>query len=281
MFLEDMLRQNPLQMTDPAPFREMIADFVRGTQFENNFQVNPAATTFVPGQLLFYFSSFADQKPWKPLAHTCFYYRTNGEANLILCDYEFLTQKHHAFSDKDHPTSALNVESTKEYNDLPAEHQRFERMFATYMQSAILNFFPFWVIGHEIGHAVLGHDGGNLRFDDDELTEISREDREKEVEADLFVISRLPADSRWSMDLFQMLTHLLNHWVTVETGVSAVTIGAKGYSGSKLSINDKSWTHPPMIVRILNLLDAYLRKYPDVDTTGYYNRVRSQIDIAR
>lgn len=280
MTLDELLSRSPLATTDVPYFTSLVRYFISETRFDGQTVINPS-TVLAPGQLGVFFSDFS-QETWRPFALSCLHHRGSCETDIILCDVNFLSKIDHALADPSHRTAPGGFASSPDFTSLPPEDRRFEAMFSRYFESSVSRFFPYWVIGHEIGHAVLDHGQNALRYEDGRLSELSREAREAEVEADLFVIEKIDrSEAEGSFHLFQMLTHLLNHWVAANTGTTAIELGERTYTGPRVLIIDDSWVHPQMIIRILNMLDAYLRKFPDMDSTGYYSRVRSQLRIVR
>jgi hypothetical protein len=50
---------------------------------------------------------------------------------------------------------------------------------------------------------------------------------------------------------------------------------------SQIHIVDPGGPHPPFLIRLLNLADRLLEIFPEVDTTGYFARVRENIIVER
>jgi hypothetical protein len=139
------------------------------------------------------------------------------------------------------------------------------------MESIIAGLLYTWIIGHEIGHAVLGHDPGAS----------GRQSKRHEREADLFFLERLPK----FQDVVELgyfgITQLLYNWIRYELKTDPVDFGASDYIGAIQVLRDDCPTHPPMLIRLLDLMDTFLERFPKLDKTGYFNRVRSRVEVVR
>jgi hypothetical protein len=280
MTLEDALKQYPVTVTDDIPeLSEIAHSFVNNTRFENHFVVN---SPVMPGMRGAYFCLFDQNGLYRTLSGNCRYVRGEEDRNYILCDVHFLIHLANALGNSQDTTDITVTDSTsiseayRSSRGVPSA-QFWEEQFHKLFRANLSYFFPRWVIGHEIGHAVLGHADHPILLGSQDKLEIGRVSRAKEIAADGFVIERMATDETERMHFFSALTHLLNNWIRVKTDKDSVELGSRDYRGPQIEINDDSLTHPPMIIRLLNLMEACLEKFPDTDTTGYYARLSKRM----
>jgi len=274
MTLDEVLREHRLLTFNLPEFNEIVSRFTSNTRFDNHLVVN---SPVMPGMLGVFFCRFDPSGILRQLRGNCLYTRGVDDRHFILCDIDFLINPENALRDARDPTGIPSLPAIPSTSELNPRMRDYEEQFRQVFRTNLVHFFPRWVIGHEVGHAVLGHGEERLRLGNLGELQNRRESREREISADRFVIERMAGDelSRWHF--FNALTHSLNNWIKAETGMSSVDIGDRSYSGAIIEIKDDSPTHPPMIIRLLNLMETFLQRFPETDTTGFYSRIHARI----
>lgn len=272
MTLDDELRNTPLNTFSVPHLQDVAALFARETRFEGKVVVN---NPVMPGMLGIFFARFNSYGQQRKLRNNCVYVAGADDRHFVLCDVDYLTNCKNVLADAVDPLGICKATFESDAFSKAQSQSDLEIACLALFRVHLEYLFPRWVIGHEVGHAVLGH--GGLQT----LNQRQRRSKERELAADRFVIDHMVGDEKSRMHFHMGITALLYDWIRTETGKDPVKLGATHYIGPSVCIRDESDTHPPMILRLLNLIDAFLERFPDTDTTGYYSRLRKQIRVAQ
>lgn len=194
-------------------------------------------------------------------------------ANTILCDGMFIAN----FSN--------SINFTGSVGNADDEIRRI----LSQADENLRQFLLQWILGHEIGHFILGHT----------LVQVDRPWKveggipvgtDVERQADEYYISRLQGQQTFQFYAWLGLSNIITKLYSLalhnqhadeefdairRTGrdpVFAAELAVKvGYSSAE---------HPPLLIRALNLATVALRIYPELaDSTGYFDRVRRAIQF--
>ena len=243
-----------------------------GGRFAGRVLINPPSLT--PGCLHFYFYRSDPQGRLSAFLDTCAYV---SSGDVILCSLPFLEQlmTYVAMRQESMRTaiaSLIENEDGKEDSDLAGSisDENFEQIIRmAYAGFGI--FFIEWVLTHEVGHAELGH---QTTFRN--VAPVASAD---ERAADDFYANKVLSVSHATeamLSLANVLHAVYRDCYEGEYGVSyagqeIVTLGAT------LHLPPDSGPHAHFLIRLLDLADRILRHYPDVDSSGYYDKVRRNI----
>lgn len=271
MTIQDILLVTPLDTWHHESLEETARFFCTQTRFDGKLVINQSV---FPGMLGVFFVKFDPAGPLRALRNNCLYVPCAEDRHMVLCDFDFVTDWRNALPDQKGSEELAKAKMPTTF--VSASPEDYEEGFKVMFRAHLFYVFYRWVIGHEIGHAALQH-GSAHSFELGDPSARRRLSIEQELAADRFVIDHMWNDEEARMHFFGAITHLLNHWILNETGVTSVDLGDKDYRGQPVAIRDNSVTHPPMVMRLLNLMDAFLERFPDTDTTGFYKRVRAHV----
>lgn len=146
------------------------------------------------------------------------------------------------------------------------------------------DFLFSWLLGHEIGHLVLGH---HLNAEHSVALDENQQSwgRHEETSADAFVLTRLSHQKQMQfgafMTLSQMATSQYARLVDRQYKAqvqAAIDNGKEPYLGVlfPVEIRYRQDLHPPWLIRTLDMADTLFKKYPDmIDTSGFWERMRA------
>jgi len=283
--LSDYYNKGLFYQGDARKWIGIVAHFLQQTTYSNK-HICAFNMPLTKGALNLYFLKEHIIGPFAPLKGNCAYVRYEGQ-DLILCDVAFLTDWRNAFPRPDSDFSmqyedfeyVRNPELTEpEVKDLFTKIK--DQLESTY-SGMLDNFFLQWVLGHEVGHAVLGHSPGRLLYKPDGSVQGNALSREMEHEADLFAINHIFDDGGTPAMVWFSLGQLASSWFYHETGRSALQLVFEAGEDTFVEVVQTASTHPPFVVRILDMLNTLLEVYPDIDNTGYYPKLRNKVRIVK
>lgn len=220
--------------------------FVIKTQYEHQLSINTAHR----GDALNIYVLREDPKNYFDTSCNCTYL---GQDNTIVCDERVL--------DVLRQTIRLHPEHLSQYDWMTDE----EKDDVVRMVNAQFRLFVTkWIIGHEVGHFVLGHAQSSS----------SAEVREREDQADRFVIERLTSDDLSAPAWFWFL---ISNLITATYSTYA-DVPAEGTPFPTLVLADDPNQHPPLLVRMLDMSLLLLKVYPSVnDASDYFASIKQSI----
>jgi len=266
--LETLLLDGHINSEYDDGLRSTAQAFVAETKFAGRLNVGAPPRD---GYLTIAAVDIPDDPGFGHLRCNCTY-----DGTAILCDTRFLQ----GFSE------SLKMDPTDEPNELMKD-------VAGWTSSHFEKFMWKWIVGHEIGHAVLGHPVGAfqssanpLKTRDNVLSTDAAFPRDIESAADRFFIAHVPSDQE---QFFAWLA--LSNFIGKEYG-SGVLETYKPEVLGDFSVNHNpnrplrlaptGGPHPPWLIRALNLVDEVLRVYPAaIDNTGHFAKIRQQLSMDR
>lgn len=262
-------------------FEPLIQQFIQGTRFEGRYMLNSPLRASI---LNIYFLKNDFEGVFAEVRNNCAYLK-HDEYNVILCDINFLSDWRNTFprgyfkGESDWHIIDKEKGKKKEKWKKHISEDVFEEVLERAEESQhfmLDNFFIQWLLGHEIGHAVLNHSPGHLLYMPDESLKGNRLSKAREIEADLFALNHIFDDDLTRTIFWMSISRLVAAWVYAETGKSGSEIAN---SDTVIKIIDISHTHPPLLLRVLNMVEVLLEKYPYIDNTGYFKRLRSRVSV--
>jgi len=244
-----------------ALIEPIIENYTCETRFGAKVLINPSKIT--DGYLhMFFFRSDPDgQLPG--FLNSCVYTEVG---HVIFCPLPFMERL----------TSLMNLEivdSDSKIKDSEGKEIMPVKELNDMLAAGFNRFLLEWVIAHEIGHAVLSHPAPFLNR--------ARSSKAIEMAADNFFVERI-ADLKHGTEIWISISnvfiklfhdHFKREYGLSYTGEGQVTEHAE------IHIKQKSKVYPPLLARLLNLVFVLLERYPDVDQSGYFERVKKNIHI--
>jgi hypothetical protein len=245
----------------------IIDHYTANTRFDGKTLVNPLS--LAEGSLHFFFFRSDPEGRLAWFLDSSFYL---ASANLVLCALPFLESlaKYMSFPEAE-PTHFAEriVRSTGEEMDFQALGPEIRR----FLDFEFNRFLVEWAIAHEIGHGHLGHRSS--------LLSKHRFSRVEEEAADDFFVEHI-ADADRAAHIWLALSNVLakayHECYQMESGhpydgSGMVTLEAP------IHLKDASHSHAPFVIRLLDLADGILRRFPDIDMSGYFDKVRRNITL--
>jgi hypothetical protein len=234
--VNDLVERQMLSNDNPDRLNRVLKFLTKGTPFDNQWQVNqPAKANYLNVFLLRSGLRTDPKRPveLKPYFGSCAYL---GEANIVLCDADFLT----TFLEKRNIRSFL-----RSHPDKDAQWERYQ------------DSFLIWVLGHELGHIVKGHSASHFGEDSfEQLVNSTSLDQRQEVNADAFLVDRVLANKDQTLNLSVMLIDVLNAEIRSKVG-NDLPQGAGiifDYNNQKVVRYMTLRRHPEFVVRITRML---------------------------
>jgi hypothetical protein len=255
-----------------AIFKPPIDRATWGGRFAGRVLINPPSLT--PGCLHFYFYRSDPQGRLSAFLDTCAYL---SSGDVILCSLPFLEQlmTYVAMGQKMMRAAAASIienEGGKEDSDPGGfiSDETLEQIHRM-IHAGFGQFLIEWVITHEVGHAELGHhstfrNAGPVASADERAAD------------DFYAgkVLNMGHATEAMLSLANVLLEVYRDCYESEYGVSyageeMVTLGAT------LHLPPDTGPHAHFLIRLLDLADRILRRYPNVDSSGYYDKVRRNI----
>jgi hypothetical protein len=281
--LRDYHMKNIFHHKNIEKYLYIVGKFIRDTKYRGFCAFN---MPLEQGTLNVYFLGNHLEDHFQFLKGNCAYLNYNGY-DIILCDVNFLADWRNAFPgpkrkfsmDYDDFEYVPNPElSEAEVRNLFSQSRRqLENAYSSMLDY----FFTQWVLGHEIGHAALGHTPGRLVCMQDGSIQGNKLSQDLEREADLFAIDHIFNDEFTPYVVWFSLSQVVDSWFYAETGTSALDLVYKKEKDAFVEVIERSSTHPPFIVRVLDMINLLLEVYPTIDTTGYFQKLREKIRIVK
>lgn len=258
--LNEYIASGQLNSEDNRLLSNIAREFVKGTPFEDKVVINAAPQS---DAINVYVLNRDPKQYFQGLSCNCAYV---GQGNVIVCDEKLLQHFRHLI---DIPNGQI-----------PSLTQAESDSIIKYTNTRFSFFLLQWIIGHEIGHLVLGHDGSEFYFQPSSIFSqpnnetTTKIDRQHEQEADKFVIQQLsvsqPEDQFWG-------------WLALSNVVSNMYDQAKNEQkteSSKIKLADSPDVHPPWLIRSLDMATLLINSAPyAADRTGYFDAIRQSIEI--
>jgi hypothetical protein len=186
-----------------------------------------------------------------------------GECNTIICDYSDLKRFRNSLSTPHDP-----------------ENKNAD-LFRS-IESRFGDFLLNWLIGHEIGHVVGGDTRKPVRVGFGAAGPCFAVDRQAENAADKFVVRRVldQEDAFWAW-------MALNNFIVLEFGKHVdpkKKLDMTSPTGlitleTDIDIHSRRTSHPPLLLRGLDMALTLRRDHPYLENTDYYERVRQRIHL--
>lgn len=269
--IKDFVEKKKFDLNTAATLEPLIKYFLEGSQFEDKYTIN---SHLKQTHLNFYFLSNDFNEIFSLFRNNCVYFRyTNFD--IIIYDVNFIGNWKNALPEK----FKQYIDTESDFKDpnasqkVPLEAlENANNLLSMYSN----DFFIQWILAHEIGHAFLGHHPGHFYALNNGSIKPCKLSKEKEKKADLFAIYHMLNDHHTRYMFWMTMTQMISRWLLIETGK-----GYYGYSSQKepIIIKDVSSTHPPLVVRILDMVILLLKIDPSLDQTDYFERIRSRIQL--
>lgn len=239
-----------------AIFTPIIQKYTYNTRFRGETLVNPLA--LAEGCLHIFFFRSDPKRRLTRFLDNCVY---TSSGKVIFCSLPFLEQLSSYMTMGEKFTRSLSEKIGGDVGDQIIKH----------INTSFYRFLIEWIIAHEIGHAELVH---LCPF----LTR-SRLPREYEEAADDFFVMHIPDEGkagRLYISLCSFISktyhyHYMQEFGHEFTGSGMVTLEAP------IHLKDTQTPHPPFLIRLLNVAERMLLRFPNLDTTGYIDKVRMNI----
>ena len=206
----------------------------KGTSFESRVRINekPERESL---NLFFFCSRGRISDSLARLIHNCAFI---GMPNLIICDATFFSY----FIESSGIAGELRTVPSLEEN-----------------RKTALRRLGLWVLGHEIGHIVSGHVPSHFTEGRiEKIADAGSIDHKFELEADKWLISQLPAQSRERQEIELVLLDLLFAQVRKKVGDGGIFPGTGVPITSGMIEYAEEGSHPEFVVRATRLLSLSL-----------------------
>lgn len=250
-----------------------IGFFLAGTEFENHYTIN---STPKDDSINFYILRDDKEKVAPNLKLGCQYI---GWSNAIVCDEAFFRGVLTEIDSFDRTIEIAYVTPSGTATSAP-----FTNAARSIVKSALLT----WIVGHEIGHAILHRRVVNetkhpLHFSGFKYDKIERE-------ADIFVSKKIGIDtsfsSQFKIGMDEALQQEFRKYIDKQAKIDYED-GASGQADEvwydarlplavPVSI-PSSITHYPLVLRELGILIALTDTFPNLDNTGFYRAINSKL----
>lgn len=202
-----------------------------------------------------------------------------GYRNIILCDGQFL--RRFAGWPETGDLSALIDTIAEGYAEqgFPGSREEVRRMTENVLSAQGASIF--WILGHEIGHLVLGHKGRHFLFVEDEAADLieyqAPSSQGYENAADGYVVSALKtgAEGQYlSVIMWLALTVVVHNDARRMLGERGIALTGSPFQLEEYDydIVNRSETHPPFFARAL-LLAAKFAVDLGNDNSGHFGRI--------
>ena len=238
-----------------------------GSRFEGRVLVN--APSLTPGCLHFYFYRSDPNGLLSSFLNTCAYI---SSGDVILCSLPFLERLMTYVTLGKQSLGKFAPIIEKDRRDSDSQFSGFynEPLDAMIM-AGFAQFLVEWVIAHEVAHAELGH---KSTFIGSEPISGADEQAADDYYADR-ILGELHATEA-ATSLANVLMRAFRECYENEYGGDYRGPGLATLN-AVLHLPPEFGPHPHFLVRLLNLADRILLRYPDVDRSGYYDKVRRNI----
>ena len=204
-----------------------------------------------------------------------------GFANAIVCDASFLRDEMAKF-EQISELYEIAFWTEGEYNGA-VEKANANELWLAAARKLLRTTFLTWILGHEIGHATLHQDvvlSDKLHINFDANLVDSRE-----LEADLYVVSRLPRDDSYAAGFLVGLAEYIEQQlrsIVKERNVKIrlIHLGDERFISQRYAIQiPYSSFERPLLARALQVAHAFASAPNSPDTTGHFSRAMSNISF--
>jgi hypothetical protein len=233
-FIEFILDNGWTSRAWDAEISAVLPRVLSGTAFEGRWALN---ATPLPDRLNLYVvrsPGAGERVPWQvqAFAGNCSFV---GEPSLVACDEWFL----------DGFLAVSGVEAlARPMPDSIARLRRYREAFLT------------WVLGHEVGHVVMGHTPAHFGANEfSGAVSTGTLEHRPELEADSFFVSRLSTDYDGSLVLITLLVDLINARILAKGIRPPPGVGIHfDYTDAQLVTYARGRSHPEFVVRATRML---------------------------
>jgi hypothetical protein len=207
--------------------RAVVPALVRGTRFENRWQINGDYSRNLLNLYVIRFAGAADANALEPFRDNC---SAVARWSVIVCDTGLLD-------------NWLERRGVVGANSAPAH-----------------SAFVAWTIGHEIGHVLAGDEPAHFQAASlDQQIAFSSRSHRQELAADAFVVRQLASNAERRFALESVALDLLNSEIRREVGPENLPQGAGiifDYDNEYVVRYLDRGTHPENFVRAARILEA-------------------------
>ena len=264
---EHDLKRGPDHVDAGAYLKLLIKQLTDGTQYEGKWQVNALPKD---GWLNVYFLSKDPHQISEHFTNNCAYV---GYQNAIICDARFIKDLLRQISEpQEYYVLRLN-------GHRPSAEEAEKYNLGRLMRANFL----YWLLGHEIGHAVLHRDrvldgGTTAHFHEADYNEV-------EKEADLFVCQRGLKSQDWATPFLLCMSEYVereyrkNLRPSDSGRVAELERAGKTEVAAEIPIEVTETHEVPLFVRMVNMLDNLTASNPILDGTGHHSKVKENITL--
>ncbi len=262
--IEEYVRAGYVVNDDNQLIWNIAQDFINSTRYENKLLINqPPRAGFANIYVL-----KSDPKDYFDIDCNCAYLG-NG---IIVCDEKLIK----------YFTEILNYKY-KEGEKIWLEDQmgRDEAIEYNNDINLLLSVSLLrWIIGHEIGHLVLNHDGleSNFRPTGDTPQRLAKN---VEMEADAYAIERISYVDDITFTYLTLSSTIMTLYVyarDIQSPEKAGMVPLRNEDITPITLADISSTHPPLLRRSLDMMELLLRMHPELDSSDFFNVVAANVD---
>jgi hypothetical protein len=197
----------------------------------------------------------------------------------VICDVNLFLDRFKEIGgyDKAYDISAFNVK-TQRWIDWKTDD-------ADNIKQAIRQSLIIWVLGHEIGHAVLHK---NIVLTNKTPLHFDLEYNKYEIQADSFVADQLSKSPAVASEFANTTGEFIQHEYRKLYGQTRAKQSVPGADTEEkdFPINFKilvnySRYNVPLLLRSARIITSLLNQAPDIDNTGYYQSVASNISVGK
>jgi hypothetical protein len=186
-----------------------------------------------------------------------------GECNTIVCDYSDL--------DRFRNSAHVRVESGDQYADV-----------LSLLDLRFKDFLLKWLIGHEIGHVVNGDNREPVRVGFGATGPCFAVNKRAEEAADKFVVRRIldSQEAFWSwMALSNFIVNEFGRHVSPESKLDTSSPFNLITLRTDIDLESSRTSHPPLIMRALDMAVALRKDHPYLENTDYFEQVKQRIRL--
>jgi hypothetical protein len=273
-------------LVDDKEIGDTASLMVEDSDYEGKVRINPKSLNDAEHYINIYVFRTLRGTPYARFSPCAFM----GEYNLILCDLAAITGFRNKWSlsqpvggrmqanSGTNGSIATSVPKETEAASNQIDWKELRETLGTQRRELIL----LWMIGHEIGHIVAKHHAANSAALFGTAPSRLCANRDMEREADLFVVRKILSLDDATVWLIQFSGILYREYaalLTTNTKIEYSNWEPWEMIKHPVYLRDPGTGHPPMLLRILNLVKTLRDDHPYADSTDYYEQMEKNIIV--